>query len=386
MQLAEVPDEIGGVDVGREVVVLGRESDAGAHVDPGGRRVVPEHRQLAGIAGAEAEHERDERRLPRAVRAEQPGDAVADVDVEAVDGERRAVALRHATGADDRARSAATSLISWLDVRDAISGIFAFARRTSGQRGRSEPDAAAGPNAPPTTHAPTKGDRLQCASPESITAALAAFAVSGLLVAGALAASSKGGTDHQMSGMTMTKAAPMTAADLRVALDNLFGEHAVLAMNATNAGITGSKSFPAAAKTLDNNSVALSKAIASVYGAKAGQTFLNGKYMWRDHIKFFVNYTVAKSKKDMAGQNKAVNDLKRYTVVFGNFLAGATGLPKLAVQNDLLGHVLELKGQLDDYAAGNYTKAAKHYHAAYNHMFMTGDLVAGAIAKQKNLK
>ena len=150
--------------------------------------------------------------------------------------------------------------------------------------------------------------------------------------------------------------APMSAADLRVALDNLFGEHAVLAMNATNAGVTGSKSFPAAAKALDNNSVALSKAIASVYGAKAGQTFLNGKFMWRDHIKFFVNYTVATAKKDTAGQTKAVNDLKQYTVVFGNFLAGATGLPKLAVRNDLLGHVLELKGQLDAYAAGNYTE------------------------------
>jgi hypothetical protein len=44
----------------------------------------------------------------------------------------------------------------------------------------------------------------------------------------------------------------------------------VLAMNATNAGVTGSKAFPATAKTLDRNSVALSKAIASVYGTKAG--------------------------------------------------------------------------------------------------------------------
>src|SRR6478609_34262 len=219
----------------------------------------------------------------------------------------------------------------------------------------------------------------------TITLTLAAVVVSGLLVAGAIAASSNSGADHDMSGMTMTKAAPMSAVDLRVALDNLFGEHAVLAMNATNAGVTGSKSFPAAAKALDNNSVALSKAIASVYGAKAGQTFLNGKYMWRDHIKFFVNYTVATAKKNKAGQTKAVNDLKQYTVVFGNFLAGATGLPKLAVRNDLLGHVLELKGQLDAYAAGNYTKAASQYHAAYNHMFMTGDLVAAAIAKQKGL-
>jgi hypothetical protein len=160
----------------------------------------------------------------------------------------------------------------------------------------------------------------------------------------------------------------------------------VLAMNATNAGVTGSKSFPAAAATLDKNSVALSKSIASVYGAKAGQTFLKAKFMWRAHIKFFVDYTVAKSKKDTAGQNKAVANLKQYTVTFGDFLAGATGLPKVAVRNDLLSHVLQLKGQLDAYAAGNYTAAATLYNAAYSNMFMTSDLVANAIIKQKSLK
>ena len=216
-----------------------------------------------------------------------------------------------------------------------------------------------------------------------LTAAVATLVVSGLLVAGALASSTKSSSSQSMA---MTGKSAVTAESLRVALDNLFGEHAVLAMNATNAGVTGSKAFPAAAKTLDNNSVALSKAIASVYGTKAGNVFLNGKDMWRAHINDFVAYTVATAKHDKAGQAKAVANLKQYTITFGNFLAGATGLPKLAVQNDLLGHVLELKGQLDDYAAGNYTKAAVEYHAAYNHMFMTADLVAGAIAKQKGLK
>ena len=216
----------------------------------------------------------------------------------------------------------------------------------------------------------------------SLMTALVATAVSGLLVAGAFAAS----PHPSMPGsMHMSAKSTLTAADLRVRLDNLFGEHAALAMNATNAGVTGSKSFPAAAKALDENSVALSKAIGSIYGAKAARVFLNGKYMWRAHIKFFVDYTVAKAKKDVPAQNKAVANLKQYTVTFGNFLAGATGLSKLAVRNDLLGHVLELKGQLDAYASGNYTKAALQYHAAYNHMFMTGDLVAAAIAKQKGL-
>ena len=175
------------------------------------------------------------------------------------------------------------------------------------------------------------------------------------------------------------------AADLRVTLDRLLGEHAALAMNATNLGYSGSKSFPAAAKSLDQNSVALSKAIGSIYGAKAADVFLNGKFQWRAHIAFFVDYTVALAKKNTAGQAKAVANLKRYTKEHGAFLAKATGLPTLAVQNDLLGHVLELKNQLDAFAKGNYTKSNALYRDAYQHMFMTGDLLAAAIAKQKNL-
>ncbi len=227
----------------------------------------------------------------------------------------------------------------------------------------------------------------------SITVAVVAIVVLSAVVAAAVAASSRPAASngmshpmsHSMASMTSMSQTTPTAADLRVKLDNLFGEHAVLAMNATNAGVTGSKSFPAAAKALDNNSVALSKAIASVYGAKAGNTFLNGRFMWRAHIKFFVDYTVAVAKHDKAGQARAVANLQTYTVKFGDFLAGATGLPKPAVRNDLLGHVLELKGQLDAFASGKYAKATMLYHNAYNHMFMTGDLVAGAIAKQKKL-
>jgi hypothetical protein len=237
---------------------------------------------------------------------------------------------------------------------------------------------------------------MKTRSTRAIVAAVAAIVAAAALVTVAMAGSSapstkppqSTGSMHSMHSMhaTASPKSALTATDLRVTLDRLFGQHAVLAMNATNAGVTGSKSFPAVAKALDGNSVALSKAIASIYGAKAGETFLNGKYMWRDHIKFFVNYTVALAKKNRAGQNKAVADLKRYTVTFGNFLAGATGLPKLAVRNDLLGHVLELKSQLDAYASGDYARASIDYDAAYDHMFMTGDLIAGAIAKQKNLK
>ena len=111
--------------------------------------------------------------------------------------------------------------------------------------------------------------------------------------------------------MHMHKATAFSAADLRVTLDQLLGEHAVLAMNATNLGVTGSKAFPAAAKALDRNSVALSQAIGSIYGPKAGKTFLDGPFMWRAHIKFFVDYTVATAKGDEAPSAKPSRTCRR---------------------------------------------------------------------------
>ena len=193
-----------------------------------------------------------------------------------------------------------------------------------------------------------------------------------------------------MAGMSMsmthsTGTASSKAVALRIALNELLGEHAILAIQATQRGLAGGADFPAVAKQLDANSVAISKAIASVYGAAAGNQFLNGKNLWRAHIKDFVAYTVATAKHDSAGQKKAVADLMTYIQVQAAFFAKATGLPKAALVNDLTAHVLQLKGQLDAYAAGNYTQAYTLTNAAYNHMGMTADLLASAIAKQKGL-
>jgi hypothetical protein len=208
------------------------------------------------------------------------------------------------------------------------------------------------------------------------------------ILALAFAAASFGFSSPQHAGHGSMQMATSTtkAADLRVTLDNLLGEHALLAIWTTQAGYSGGKNFPALAKQLDENSVAISKAIGSVYGAAAGKQFLDGKNLWRAHIGYFVDYTVALAKKDKAGQKKAVANLMTYIQVQAAFFAKATGLPKQALVNDLTAHVLQLKGQLDAYAAGNYRQSYTLADGAYDHMFMTGDLLAGAIAKQKGLK
>ncbi len=176
--------------------------------------------------------------------------------------------------------------------------------------------------------------------------------------------------------------ATQPAADLRVTLDRLLGEHALLAMFATQKGFDGDKDFKAIAASLDRNSVALADAIGSVYGPAARKEFLNGKLKWRAHIGFFVDYTVGLAKKDKAMQNAAVGNLKGYIESFSAFLAKATGLPRAAVRASITEHVNQLKGQIDAYAAGDYTQAYRLMREAYEHMYMTGDALAGAIVKQ----
>ena len=211
-----------------------------------------------------------------------------------------------------------------------------------------------------------------------LVAALAIGAVAAF--ASTNSASSTGMADH--AGMHMNMAAKPTAADLRVTLDRLLGEHAQLAVAATRAGLNGSPDFNAIAKSLDANSVDIANAIGSIYGMKARNQFLNSKFGWRAHIGFFVDYTVATAKGDKAGQTKAVNNLKGYIGASANFFAGATGIPTKTLISALTEHIMQLKGQVDAYHSKNYTKAAALTRASYAHMFMLGDALAGAIAKK----
>src|SRR5262245_6141912 len=98
-----------------------------------------------------------------------------------------------------------------------------------------------------------------------------------------------------------------TAADLRTGLNQLFQEHIYLAGAATNAALGGrNPEFTAAAAALDANSVAISKAIGSVYGMDAENAFLP---LWRRHIGFVVDYTTGLATKDNAKQQRAVTAL-----------------------------------------------------------------------------
>ena len=187
---------------------------------------------------------------------------------------------------------------------------------------------------------------------------------------------------HSMHGSMMgAKEAATAAADLRVNLNALLGEHMLIASVATSHALGGREiPFKGAVAGLDANSADIAKAIGSVYGPDAEKAFLP---LWQKHIGFVVDYTAGVAAKDKAKQDKAVKDLIGYADDFGAFLNSANpNLPKSAVAELVKGHILTLKDVIDAQAAGDWPKAYSAIRSAYGHMHMIGDPLAAAIAKQ----
>ena len=238
----------------------------------------------------------------------------------------------------------------------------------------------------------TLGTACSSGANKSDTAAPAAPAKGSTLApAGAGSTSPDMGSSGTTAGATTaagtSAAVPGTdsaSAELRAGLTALLQEHVYLAGITTGTALNPaagpkSPSYKAAADTLDKNSVALSKAIESVYGAPAGAQFLA---LWRKHIGFFVDYTLGAAGKDDAMKKKALADLDAYRADFGAFLAAANpNLPKQAVADELKPHVVSLTAAIDAQAAGDPNAVAKLQQAAA-HMPMTAKILAGGIAKQ----
>ncbi|MGH2382186.1 MAG: copper amine oxidase [Candidatus Limnocylindria bacterium] len=171
------------------------------------------------------------------------------------------------------------------------------------------------------------------------------------------------------------------AVDLQIALDLLLSEHAIVAIEAMRNGFSGAADFEASANALAANTDDLTAAIESVYGADAGAAF---RTQWEAHIGFFVDYTVALAGDNEAGQQAALDELAGYREDFAAFLDGATdgNAPAGPVSDALQAHVDQLIGALNAFAEGDFEGAYAAEREASAHMFMTGQVLAAAIAGQ----
>jgi hypothetical protein len=199
-------------------------------------------------------------------------------------------------------------------------------------------------------------------------------------------------TAEATEAQTEAQAAPAIdtpAATLTRDLTYLLGEHEYLAgaavLTAVQAGgDLEDPTFQAAAGALDDNSVALSEAVASVYGEAGGEQFLD---LWRAHIGFFVDYTLGKATDDRQMVRQASRKLNGYRADFGAFIEGATEgtLPADAVAEALDPHVTATKDAIDAVVSGDENGFEKLREAA-THMPGIATALAGGIAQHQGLE
>jgi hypothetical protein len=169
--------------------------------------------------------------------------------------------------------------------------------------------------------------------------------------------------------------------DLRAALGQLLGEHALLAVIAMQKGYDAAPDFNDAAAALSQNTDDLTAAIASIYGQSAGDAF---KPIWASHIGYFVDYVKATGAKDEAGRQKAVAELEDYRLKQAEFfnMANPKYFDKNAIADGLKMHINHLLDAFNSYVNKDYDKSYTEIRTAYAHMFMTADSLAGGIAAQ----
>jgi plastocyanin len=179
--------------------------------------------------------------------------------------------------------------------------------------------------------------------------------------------------------VTPAEAVMTPAANVRVRLNQLLGEHVYLAARASGAALGGQQAgFQAAAGALDENSVDIAKVIGTAYGQEAEAAFLP---LWRSHIGMVVDYVGGLAADDQAKQEKAVGDLLGYTNDLAVFLNGANeNLPKDAVQGLVKDHVLTLKTVIDGQKARNQPVVYDGLRGAIAHMGKIADPLAAATA------
>lgn len=172
------------------------------------------------------------------------------------------------------------------------------------------------------------------------------------------------------------------ASSLRAAMTSLLQEHVYLAGITIDAAVAAGgdvedPTVQAAMTELDANSVELSEAVASVAGEENGEAFLG---LWREHIGFFVDYTLGVATGDDAMAEQARADLDGYKQAAGAFFEDITGgeLPADALVESLDVHTDTVIATIDSLVAGD-GQAFAELRVAAQHMPMAALALSTAI-------
>jgi len=176
-------------------------------------------------------------------------------------------------------------------------------------------------------------------------------------------------------------AADSKAADLRVRLDGLLGEHViVIAKNSLAATANRSDEYRGYATLLTTNGTDLSDVIGSAFGATAAAGF---DQIWSAQNNYYVDYTVGLVSHNAAKSNGAASGLLNgFVPQFAQFMSSMSSIPLDPITQLSREQVLETKAMIDDQAALNNAKTFADLQRAYAQASRIGDALASAIANK----
>jgi hypothetical protein len=160
----------------------------------------------------------------------------------------------------------------------------------------------------------------------------------------------------------------------------LLGEHMELIVEAQRATFAGAPEFQAAAAQVNANTVALTKAMAALVGAKKAEEFQTA---WANHVEGLLAYTAAVADNDQNTKTAAKENLdgfaERLGLYFSDIVKNVLAADPLT--DALTAHDTHLIGHVDAYAAKDYPKAQQMELEGYQQMLEVANTLVSAIQR-----
>jgi hypothetical protein len=182
---------------------------------------------------------------------------------------------------------------------------------------------------------------------------------------------------HNHATTPAAPAVPAAAAEQRVAFEQLFGQHALLAVRLMRSGEPGTAQRQAAEAAAQANAGELTRLMGAAFGQASGDRF---EPLWREHLAHLTAYADAAGGEDEAVLRREREAVLAGAAPYGKLMAEATGGKVTAAdaERDMRQHTEQLIGQADASASGDYERAYELEREAYEHMFATGTTMAKA--------
>lgn len=167
------------------------------------------------------------------------------------------------------------------------------------------------------------------------------------------------------------------AADFRIRLDLLLGEHVSIIAKQSSAP-TRQAEYTGYLRLLTTNSADLTDLVRSALGDIVAGQFESA---WNAQNDYFVSYTIGLVTHNKAKADAAQSALSgTFTPQFSKLLSDVTQVPSGVITALVSRHVLEMKAMLDDQQSQNYQRLYADIRTAYADAVQVGDAIAPRIA------